>query len=35
MAKESEIIFYQSEDGNIKIEVLFRDDTFWIRRKTS
>jgi len=33
MAKESEIIFYQGEDGNIKIEVLFRDETFWMTQK--
>src|SRR5690554_762788 len=33
MAKESEIIFYQGEDGNIKIEVLSRDETFWMTQK--
>lgn len=33
MAKESEIIFYQSENGNIKIEVLFRAETFWMTQK--
>ena len=33
MAKESEIIFYQSEDGNVKIEVLFRGETFWMTQK--
>ena len=27
MTKESEIIFYQDDDGNIKIEVLFKDET--------
>ncbi len=33
MTKESEIIFYQDHDGNIKIEVLFRDETFWMTQK--
>jgi hypothetical protein len=33
MAKESEIIFYQSDDGNIKIEVFYQDETFWITQK--
>ncbi|GAO29958.1 virulence RhuM family protein [Geofilum rubicundum] len=33
MTKESDIIFYQGEDGNIKIEVLFRDETFWMPQK--
>ena len=33
MTKESDIIFYQGDDGNIKIEVLFRDETFWMPQK--
>ncbi|GAB5466379.1 MAG: virulence RhuM family protein [Candidatus Kapaibacteriales bacterium] len=33
MTKESEIIFYQSDEGVIKIEVVFQDDTFWMTQK--
>ncbi len=33
MTKESEIIFYQGDDGNIKIEVFYHDETFWITQK--
>ena len=33
MTKESEIIFYQGEDGNIILEVLFNDETFWMAQK--
>ncbi len=33
MTKESEIIFYQGEDGNIRIDVLYRDETFWMTQK--
>lgn len=33
MAKESEIIFYQGDDGNIKIEVFYHDETFWMTQK--
>jgi len=33
MAKESEIIFYRGEDGNVKIEVIFHDETFWMTQK--
>ena len=33
MAKESEIIFYQGDDGNVKIEVFFHDETFWMTQK--
>jgi hypothetical protein len=33
MAKESEIIFYQGDDGNIKIEVFYQDETFWMTQK--
>lgn len=33
MTKESEIIFYHDDDGNIKIEVLLKDETFWMTQK--
>ena len=33
MAKESEIIFYQGDDGNVKIEVSYNDETFWMTQK--
>ncbi|WP_020531019.1 virulence RhuM family protein [Flexithrix dorotheae] len=33
MAHESEIIFYQGNDGDIKIEVLYQDETFWMPQK--
>ncbi len=33
MTKESEIIFYQGEDGNVKIEVFYHDETFWMTQK--
>ena len=33
MAKESEIIFYQGDDGNIKIEVFYHEETFWMTQK--
>jgi len=33
MAKESEIIFYQTDKGDIKIEVFYRDETFWMSQK--
>ncbi|SMO70532.1 Uncharacterized conserved protein [Saccharicrinis carchari] len=33
MAKESEIIFYQGDDGKVKIEVLYHDETFWMTQK--
>jgi len=33
MIKESEIIFYRTDDGNIKIEVFFQDETFWMTQK--
>jgi hypothetical protein len=33
MAKESEIIFYQGDDGNVKIEVFYQDETFWMTQK--
>ncbi|MFN6943317.1 MAG: hypothetical protein ACK4ND_00105 [Cytophagaceae bacterium] len=34
MAKESEIIFYKGDDGNIKIEVFYQDETFWMTQKS-
>jgi len=33
MTKESEIIFYQGDDGNVKIEVFYHDETFWMTQK--
>jgi hypothetical protein len=33
MTKESEIIFYQTDDGNVKIEVFYQDETFWMNQK--
>lgn len=33
MTKESEIIFYQGDDGNIRIEVIYHDETFWMTQK--
>ena len=33
MAKESEIIFYQGDDGNVKIEVFYHNETFWMTQK--
>lgn len=33
MTKESEIIFYQGDDGNIKIEGFYHDETFWMTQK--
>ena len=33
MAKESEIIFYATDDGNVKIEVFYQDETFWMTQK--
>jgi len=33
MAKESEIIFYQGDDGNVKIEVFYHGATFWMTQK--
>lgn len=33
MSKESEIIFYHTDDGNIKIEVFYQDETFWMTQK--
>jgi hypothetical protein len=33
MAKESEIIFYQGDDGIVKIEVFYHGETFWMTQK--
>ncbi|AXJ02369.1 hypothetical protein CYPRO_3135 [Cyclonatronum proteinivorum] len=33
MKQESEIIFYQSPDGNLKIQLLYHSDTFWMTQK--
>lgn len=33
MAKESQIIFYQTDDGSVKIEVFYQDETFWMTQK--
>jgi hypothetical protein len=33
MTKESEIISYQGDDGNVKIEVFYHDETFWMTKK--
>lgn len=33
MPKESEILFYQTGDGNIKIDVHYLDETFWMTQK--
>jgi hypothetical protein len=34
MSKESEIIFYQGDDGNIRIEVFYHDETFRMTQKS-
>lgn len=33
MARESEIIFYKGESGNIKIEILYEGESFWMTQK--
>ncbi len=33
MERESEIIFYQGDDGNVKIEVIYHNETFWMTQK--
>jgi len=33
MARESEIIFYRGDDGDVKIEVFYHDETFWMAQK--
>ena len=27
---QDEIVIYQSEDGNVKVDVLFQDETVWL-----
>lgn len=29
----SDIIFYSSPAGNVKVEVIFNDETFWLNQK--
>lgn len=31
--KESEIIFYKTSDGDVKIDIRFEDETFWLSQK--
>ena len=31
--KYSDIIFYTSPEGNVSIEVIFNDETFWLNQK--
>lgn len=31
--KESEIIFYSTPQGNVRIEILFQDETFWLSQQ--
>jgi len=33
MPKESEILFYQTENGKVKIDVHYWDETFWMTQK--
>ena len=33
MPRESEILFYQTNEGNVKIDVHFMDETFWMSQK--
>jgi len=33
MPKQSDIIFYNTPTGNVKIEVIFNDETFWLTQK--
>ena len=30
LASNDEILIYQSEDGTIKVDVLFQDETVWL-----
>lgn len=32
-ARFSDIIFYSSPEGNVKVEVIFNDETFWLSQK--
>ncbi len=31
--KYSDIILYSSPEGNVKVEVFFQDETFWLNQK--
>lgn len=33
MGKKNEMLIYKSEDGNIKVDVLFTDETVWLTQK--
>lgn len=33
MPQQNEIIFYSSPEGNIRVEVIFNDETFWLTQK--
>ncbi|MDO8898977.1 MAG: hypothetical protein Q7V19_15105 [Bacteroidales bacterium] len=33
MTKESEIIFYRGNDGNVKIEGFYHNESFWMTQK--
>ena len=33
MLKESKILLYQTPSGQIKVDVLFQDETFWMTQK--
>ena len=33
MANQSEIIFYKVENGNVKIKILYEDESFWMTQK--
>lgn len=33
MERTNEILIYQSDDGNIKVDVLLTDDTVWLTQK--
>ena len=30
---QNEIVIYQSEDGNVKVDVLFQDETVWLSQE--
>ena len=30
---QDEIVIYQSEDGNVKVDVLFQDETVWLTQE--
>ena len=33
MSRESKILLYQTPSGEIKVDVLFQDETFWMTQK--